>query len=134
MTMQACAYGRVGQDPRSIETRSGKAMVVGSIAVSIDENDAPPLWIGIVAFGRVAEDFLRHSKGDLISVSGRVQRNSWTTPAGEKREQLQIVADALVSSRTVRPAGGRKRDADDRTSSHQSQPRSERELDDEIPF
>lgn len=104
--MQASAYGRLGQDPRSIAMQSGKEMAVVTIAVAIDEPDAPSLWVGVVAFGRVAEDLLRHAKGDLISVSGRVQRSTWTTQAGEKREQLQIVADDIVSARTVRPSGG----------------------------
>ncbi|WP_095201277.1 single-stranded DNA-binding protein [Mesorhizobium carmichaelinearum] len=107
--MQASAYGRLAQDPRSIATKSGKSMAVASIAVAIDDHDAPPLWVGVIAFGRVAEDLLRHAKGDLISVSGRVQRSTWTAPTGEKREQLQIVADSLISSRSVRPTGGAKR-------------------------
>ncbi|OWK19386.1 hypothetical protein AJ88_45705 [Mesorhizobium amorphae CCBAU 01583] len=50
--MQASAYGRLGQDPRSITTKSGKEMAVVTIAVAIDEPDAPPLWVGVVAFGR----------------------------------------------------------------------------------
>jgi single-strand DNA-binding protein len=132
MSMQACAYGRIGQEPRSIETKSGKAMAVASIAVAVDEHDAPPLWLGIVAFGRVAEDLLRHQKGDLISVSGRVQRNTWTTPSGEKREQLQVVTDSVISSRTVRPGGARRRD--DGHHQQQSDNRNQRELNDEIPF
>lgn len=106
--MQVAAYGRMGQEPRSIPTRSGKTMVTTSIAVNIEDADAPPLWLGVVAFGAVAELLLKHDKGDLISVSGRCQRNSWTTNTGEKREQLQIVADSIVSSRTVRPGGARK--------------------------
>ncbi len=132
MSMQAAAYGRLGQDPRSINTKSGKPMVTASIATSIGEQDDPPLWIGVVAFGRVAEDLERHSKGDLISVSGRVQMSRWTSSAGEKREQMQIVADSVVSSRTVRPSGGRPR-ADEERQDRRAQG-SQRELDDEIPF
>lgn len=133
--MQAAAYGRIGQEPRSINTKSGNAMAVTSIAVAVDEQDAPPLWLGIVAFGRAAEDLLRHQKGDLISVSGRVQRNTWTTPSGEKREQLQVVADSVISSRTARPGNGSRRRDDDRYQhQQQSEQRTQRELDDEIPF
>lgn len=128
--MQASIYGRLGQDPRSIDTKSGKTMVVASVAVSIGEHDEPPLWVGIMAFGRVADDLLRHAKGDLISASGRVQRSSWTTQTGEKREQLQIVADSVISSRTVRPSGGRRRDADDHPQ-QQSEQRGQRDSDDD---
>ncbi len=88
---------------------------MASVAVSIGEHDDSPLWVGIVAFGRVADDLLRHAKGDLISASGRVQRNSWTTQAGEKREQLQIVANSVISSRTVRPSSGGRRQEDNHT-------------------
>lgn len=132
--MQASAYGRVGQDPRSITTKSGKSMTVTSIAVNIDEQDAPPLWLGIVAFSRVADDLLRQHKGDLVSVSGRAQRNTWTTSTGEKREQLQIVAETVISARTVRPTGGRKSTSDNEGQRSQPPPQDQREFDDEIPF
>jgi single-strand DNA-binding protein len=65
-------------------------------------------WVGVVAFGRCAEDLLRHDKGELVSVSGRVQVNRWAGSDGEEREQLQVVADSIVSARTVRPAGRSK--------------------------
>lgn len=67
---------------------------------------------GIVAFGKLADLRLRHTKGDLVSASGRVQVRRWTDTDGTGREQLQLVADALVSARTVRPGGGRKRAED----------------------
>ncbi|AVA22489.1 single-stranded DNA-binding protein [Rhizobium sp. NXC24] len=128
LMMHAAAYGRLGQDPRSISTQSGKPMAAASMAVAVGEQDAPPLWISILAFGRVAEDLLRLQKGDMVSASGRVQRSTWTTNDGEKREQLQIVADSLVSSRTVRPNGGGRKQSD--------RPRQEQlpELNDQIPF
>ncbi|MDG4902930.1 MULTISPECIES: hypothetical protein [unclassified Mesorhizobium] len=65
------------------------------------------MWIGIVALGSVADDLLRHGNGGLLSASGRVQRSTLTTQAGEKRE-LQIVADAIVSARMVCPSGGKR--------------------------
>lgn len=132
MSMQAAVYGRIGQDPRSIETRSGKPMAVTSIAVDIGESDDPALWVGIVAFGKVAEDLLRHSKGDLISASGRVQRNTWQQN-GEKREQLQVVADAVISARTVRPSGG-KRKSGDTPKQQQASSDGPRDRDDRLPF
>lgn len=105
--MQASAYGRLAADPRSIQTKTGKAMAVVNLAVNVD--DDAPLWFNIIAFGRVAEDLLRHGKGDLVSVAGRVQRNTWTDANGNARERLEIVVDALISARTSRPAGGRKK-------------------------
>ncbi len=127
--MHASAYGRLGQNPRSHETKTGKPMATCTLAVDIArEEDAGPLWLGIVAFGGKAKDLIRHGKGELISVSGRVQRNTYTTRDGEAREQLQIVADAIVSARTVRPGNARKRQpkGEEQTSSD--------EFNDKIPF
>ena len=101
----------------------------------MDDADAPPRWLGILAFGNVADDLLGQNKGDLISVSGRIQRNTWVTPAGEKREQLQIVADSIMSSRTVRPRGGGKRSDGKNPPDHQNRATSdERDLNDPLPF
>ena len=44
-----------------------------------------------------------------MSVSGRLQFSRWTDRDGDEREQWAIVADALVSARTVRPRGGRRK-------------------------
>ena len=107
--MHASAYGRLGQDPRTIETKTGKTMAVASLAVDIArEEETGPLWLGIVAFERKATELMRHAKGECLSVYGRVQRNTYTTRDGAAREQLQIVADAIVSARTVRPGNARK--------------------------
>ncbi|MBO0125103.1 single-stranded DNA-binding protein [Agrobacterium sp. OT33] len=127
--MHAAAYGRLGQDQKMISTQSGKPMSVASIAVTIDDHDAPPQWIGIVAFGNAAEALSRHQKGDMLSVSGRVQRSRWTTDSGEKREQLQIVADSVISSRTVRPTGGRRRPPD-----HQRKMSHHPDLNNDLPL
>ena len=105
----AAAYGRLGQNPKSIPTQSGKTMASSSIAVSVGDLNSSPFWLAVLAFGQVGDTLLRHEKGDLISVSGRIQRNIWTTQTGEQKEQLQIVADSIVSSRSVRPGGGKRR-------------------------
>lgn len=108
MSASMAAYGRLGADPRAVETRSGKPMTTARLAVDAGDADAPPLWLGVVAFGRLADELQRHHKGDLLSVSGRLQVRRWTGADGGEREQWEVVADAIVSARTVRP-GGRKR-------------------------
>ncbi len=125
--IQVSAYGRLGQDPRAIETRSGKAMSVASLAVQPSDEFEEPLWLNVVAFNRLAEKLLKHSKGECLSVCGRLQRRRWERD-GEQHEQLQVVADSLVSARTIRPSNARKR-----------QPKGEehaasKDFDDEIPF
>ena len=105
--MQLAAYGRLGADPKSITTKTGKAMTVVSIAVELSDRDgeAQTEWLGIVAFGRVAETLLEQSKGDLISMCGRVQINSWAAKNGDTRRELQVIADAVISAKSVRPGG-----------------------------
>ncbi len=105
MTAHLAIYGRLGRDPYSIETKNGKPMAVVNVAVEIGrDGEGEPLWIGILCFGRVAEDLLRHQKGDLLSAFGRLQRRTWKGTEGEDREQLQIVAETVISARTTRPA------------------------------
>ena len=143
MTAHLSVYGRLGRDPHAIETRSGKPMVAATIAVEIGQDgEGEPLWLGLLAFGRVAEDLLRHHKGDLLSAFGRVQRHTWTAQDGEEREQLQIIAESIISARSVRPGGVCKRaaepaDTDNSTGEGAHDPAREKggELVDEaIPF
>ena len=108
--MQAAAYGRLGTDPKSIATQSGKAMVVATMAVSLQAGrDAEATeWIGLVCFGKVAEILQTHEKGTMLSVAGRVQVNEYESK-GEKKRQLQIICDSIISAKSVRPKTGMKK-------------------------
>ena len=113
-------YGRLGSDPREHETRKGGAMATASLAVNVpdrsqgaEDGATETLWFNVVAFGRVAESLAQHAKGDPVSVSGRLQWSRWTDRDGDEREQWQVLADALVSARTVRPGGGRRKSKGD---------------------
>lgn len=109
MSAQVAAYGRLGADPVKRTSAAGKDWATASIAVSLSEGeDALTQWFGIVSFGKAAETLCRHSKGDLVSVSGRLQLNRYRDREGNDREQLQVVAETVISARTVR-GGGRPR-------------------------
>ena len=112
MTAQIAAYGRIGRDPRNIPTRTGKAMAAVSLAVEVpcrsEGDDGATLWLDVLAFGRVADDLMRHAKGDSVSVAGRLALNRYQATDGSERESWQCIADSAVSSRTVRPGGGRR--------------------------
>ncbi len=69
------------------------------------------MFFGLVAFGELAESLARHVKGDTVGAFGRIKINRYTNRDGEAREELSIMADSLVSARTVRPGGGRKKQA-----------------------
>jgi len=106
--MQASIYGRLGKDPETRTTSLDAQMVTTSVAVDVTPNNAENsevMWLGVVAFGRVAEALARHSKGDLVSLSGRVTLGRWQARDGTERTSWQLVADSVISARTVRPPG-----------------------------
>lgn len=131
--MHIAAYGRLGQDPREITTKSGKSMAAASIAVTLTDRQGEEhtQWLGLVAFGRVADLLLKHAKGELLSVSGRVQANVY-----EGRVELQVIADSILSARTARPSGGKRKGQADATAANGQQPAGAggAPFDDEIPF
>ena len=90
--------------------------VYGRLTVSLPcrengEDGEASAFFGLVAFGELAESLARHLKGDMVGAFGRVKINRFTNRDGEAREELSIMADGLVSARTVRPGGGRKKKA-----------------------
>lgn len=109
MSAQIAAYGRLGADPVKRTSPSGKEWATASIAVGTGDDDAPTIWLGIVAFDRLAETLCRHAKGGTLSVSGRLKLNRWRDKEGAEREQWQVVADAIVSAHGARPSGGGRR-------------------------
>lgn len=113
MSLQLSAHARLGKDPREITTSTGKPMAVAPAAVAVPiarGDDASTVWLDLVAFGRVAETLLRHKQGDLANVLGNVQIRQWTDKGGQPRETWQLIVDALVSARTTRPGGGKRRE------------------------
>jgi single-strand DNA-binding protein len=74
-----------------------------AVTTSHAKNPDSTTWLSVLAFGRNAESLLACEQGDMVSATGRVQANSWVNTDGDTVEQLQLVADSLHSSRTVRP-------------------------------
>lgn len=111
MTAQIAAHGRLVAEVQSKGTSNGGTMAFGRLAVALPchgaENGEVTFWLSVVAFGKQAEALARHSKGDIISVSGNMQVNQWTAQDGSTASGYQVVADSVLSARTVRP-GGRK--------------------------
>ena len=126
MSADITARGRLGQDPKRIETKTGKPMTRASLAVG--EGDET-LWLGVVAFGKQAELLARHEKGDVLTVTGRLELNVWTTKEGEQRKDLQCIAEQMMSIRP-KPKGYYR--AEDAPAQHR--PTAQQPWDDEVPF
>ena len=137
MTMQASIHGRLGKDPRDIKTQSGTAMTTAPVAVTIPASkaDAEPttLWFNVVAFNKLAELLLRHQQGEMLNVAGTVQVSRWADQNGEDREQLQIIADSIISARSTRPAGNRQRNTQQRQDAAQ-RAQAPADFDDDLNF
>ena len=113
MSSQIAIHGRLGVEPVQRTSAKGTLWATASVAVSIDtsQQDGEPVteWFNLIAFGRVAESLCRHRKGDMLSAGGKLQLNTWKDKnSGAERRQWQVVADSVISARTVRGGGGRR--------------------------
>ncbi|UAY90415.1 single-stranded DNA-binding protein [Pectobacterium polaris] len=111
MTAQISAYGRLVVDVQSRTTSNGNTMSFTRMAVPLPcqkaENGEATFWLAVTAFGKQADALAKHQKGDMMSVSGNMQITQWTDGHGNTQIGYQVIADSVVSARTVRP-GGRK--------------------------
>ncbi|EOJ9253745.1 TPA: single-stranded DNA-binding protein [Klebsiella variicola] len=109
MTAQISAYGRLVADPGTRTTGKGTNMAMARLAVSLPCNAAADgqatFWLGVIAFGKQADALAKHRKGDLVSVAGNMQLNQWTGQDGTVQQGYQVIADSVLSARTVRPGG-----------------------------
>ncbi len=107
MTAHASIYGRLVAEPTQHQTKTGTAMATARLAVDLpckdDDEGKATWWVSVLAFGRQAELLAGHQKGDMLSASGTLQMNRWTAQDGSTRETHQLMADSLLSARTVRP-------------------------------
>ncbi|WP_226020563.1 single-stranded DNA-binding protein [Serratia symbiotica] len=112
MSGHIAVHGRLVAEPTSRTTKNDTLMAMGRLAVSLpchsSQEGQLTMWLGVVAFGRQAEFLMRHDKGELMSVAGALQVNQWTGQDGTQQTGYQVVADSVISARTVRPGVARK--------------------------
>ncbi|EHL6350485.1 TPA: single-stranded DNA-binding protein [Escherichia coli] len=113
MTAQIAAYGRLVDDPQVKQTSKGTPMTLARMAVSLPCSQAQDgqatLWLSVLAFGKQADQLAGHEKGNVISLSGVMQVSQWTGQDGGTRQGYQIIADSVISAKTVRPGGSRRK-------------------------
>lgn len=114
MTAQLAAYGRIAADVQTKPTSNGSTMAFTRLAVSLPcreaEDGASVMWLGVTAFGKQADALAHHLKGDVISVSGVLQVRQWTGQNGDAQSGYSLLVDSVMSSKTVKTAGGRRSD------------------------
>lgn len=130
MTAHIAAHGRLVVDVQSKTISNGNTMAFTRLAVALPCRDVEgselTFWLAVTAFGKQADCLLNHQKGDLISVSGNMQASQWKGNNGVLQTGYQMVADSVISAKTVRP-GGRKKGAGGQPSPGDDYP-------DEVPF
>lgn len=89
--MNNCSFiGRLGKDPEMRYTTNGKAVVSFSLAVNRDGKKDESDWIDFVAWEKTAEVIAQFChKGDLIGVTGSLQRREWEKD-GQKRYSHEV--------------------------------------------
>jgi len=103
--------GNLTRDPEVRYTPNGIAVASFAIAVNRkykqgDETKEEVSYIDIVVFGKQAESCGQYiSKGDSVLIDGRLQQRRWETEDGQKRNKIEVVAQA-VNFMPKRASGG----------------------------
>jgi single-strand DNA-binding protein len=97
---KAILVGRLCNDPELRYTPSGVA--VANFRLAVDRQFTNPQgeretdFIDIVAWRQDAEFAANYlTKGRLVLVDGRIQVRNWTTQDGQRRRNVEVVADRL---------------------------------------
>jgi single-strand DNA-binding protein len=103
--------GNLTRDPEVRYTPNGSAVASFAIAVNRkykqgDETKEEVSYIDIVVFGKQAESCGQYiGKGDAVLVEGRLQQRRWEAEDGQKRNKVEVVAQA-VNFMPKRSSGG----------------------------
>ena len=94
MINQCNFIGRLGRDPETRYTQSGKAVASFSLACSEKRGgEESTEWVNIVAWEKLAEICGQYlTKGSLVFISGRMQTRKWQDQNGNDRYTTEIVA------------------------------------------
>lgn len=99
--------GRLGRDPESRFTQSGKTVVNFSIACSEKRGgEEYTEWVNIVVWDKLGEICAQYlQKGSLVYISGRMQTRKWQDQSGTDRYTTEIVAREMKMLDSRRDSG-----------------------------
>lgn len=93
--------GRLGKDPESKMTQTGKQACSFSLATSEvwlqdGQKKEKTEWHKVVTWGKTAEIAARYlKKGKEVYVEGKLTTRSWDGPDGQKRYATEVVASEI---------------------------------------
>jgi single-strand DNA-binding protein len=103
MSATISIIGRLVAEPEVTFGKNGKAIAKFRVASNRRAQQPDGTWQTVetnywrcTAFAHLAEKVIDTlEKGDPIILRGRPTINAWETPEGEKREQLEIIAETV---------------------------------------
>lgn len=110
MINQCNFIGRLGRDPETRYTQSGKAVASFSLACSEKRGgEESTEWVNVVAWEKLAEICGQYLvKGSLVFISGRMQTRKWQDKDGGTRYTTEIIARdmQMLSPKGEQNSGG----------------------------
>jgi len=131
MLNQCNFIGRLGKDPDSRFTASGKQVVKFPLAVSEKRNgEEKTEWINVICWENTAKfvaDYMH--KGSLCFVSGKMQTRKWQDKDGRDIYTTEIIASSLQNLSPRSDSGDQER-----KTNYPEQPGSGFVGSEEVPF
>lgn len=110
---QVVWIGNLGQDPELRHTQSGHAVLTLRVACTetyLDRNKQKQEhteWMSCSVWGKRATALARFlSKGQKVTVIGKLRSSKYTDRDGVERQNFEIKANEVVLGTTARGAGG----------------------------
>jgi single-strand DNA-binding protein len=130
MLPQVVGEFRVGVEPNLRFAPSGTAVCsIRAVASSRKKDeggnwvDDKTTWVDLVGFKKVAENMAESfSKGDLVTVTGKLQVEEWTDNENNKRTSVRVMVDTIGMSVAFNAARSIKADRPASSSGGQSAP------------
>jgi single-strand DNA-binding protein len=133
----ATVYGRAPRDGELRQAKSGKDWCRLTLAVDAgsdrETGESHTLWVTVLAFGRNAEELARVIKGETVAAMGRIEQNIWTTREGTERQDLNLIADSILTGRSGR-VRGKRQDSPRQEDERGRQAGFDQDLNDPVPF
>jgi single-strand DNA-binding protein len=143
---KAIVIGNLGGDPEVTTTQGGKQMARFSVATSETWKDATSgerkertQWHRVVIFNeglaKVAGQYLK--KGSKVYVEGQMETRDWIDQAGVQRYVTEVIVRSFGHGITLldkASGGGVPANNGQAEDSSRPGPRTQRDLDDDIPF
>jgi single-stranded DNA-binding protein len=100
--LRGLVTGVLHDTPLTRTSAGGNTFTTGKLK---DDSETPPAWYSVVAFGELSDALSKLTKGDSLSVSGKMTLKLYTGKDGNTRIDASVVADQIATmKRKKKPA------------------------------